>query len=129
MNRKDIRDAYDYYTGKVSDIVRQLAYAGIGVIWILKVGTDNGGIAFDAALVQVLHLYVYALAADLLHYVISSASWGIYNKIKEHQKTPADKDFKAPGIINWPSLVFFWGKTALCGFATFKLLLFFSDKI
>jgi len=37
MKLDDIREQYWFYSGKASDISRQLALAGIGVVWIFKV--------------------------------------------------------------------------------------------
>ncbi len=129
VNRSNIRDAYNTYTGKLSDIVRQLAFAGIGVVWILRVGTESGGIAFAPQLRNVLLFYVFTLTADVLHYIVGSATWGVYNTIKEWQDTPEEEEFHAPRIINWIPLTFFWGKVLLCAYATYKLLMYLAVKI
>ncbi len=34
MNLERARKAYDYYTGKLSDVARQLSFAGIAIIYI-----------------------------------------------------------------------------------------------
>jgi len=36
MNLQDYRDDFYTYSGKASDISRQLAFAGIAIIWIFK---------------------------------------------------------------------------------------------
>ena len=36
MKLKDARDLYYFYSGKTSDLVRQLGLAAIAVIWIFK---------------------------------------------------------------------------------------------
>lgn len=36
MNREFIRENHQYLTGKASDIVRQLAFAALAVVWIFN---------------------------------------------------------------------------------------------
>jgi len=36
MKLKDAREIYYFYSGKTSDLVRQLGLAGIAVIWLFK---------------------------------------------------------------------------------------------
>lgn len=36
MKLVNVRETIDYNTGKTSEIVRQLGFAGIALIWILK---------------------------------------------------------------------------------------------
>ena len=43
MKLKDAREIYYFYSGKTSDLVRQLGLAGIAVIWLFKY--DVQGIA------------------------------------------------------------------------------------
>ena len=69
MKIHEIRDAYYEASGTVSDISRQLAFAGIAVIWVLKVGDGSGGIPFSSELVIPLYCFVSALGLDLLQYV------------------------------------------------------------
>lgn len=37
MQLKDTRESYQFFSGKASEIVRQLGFAGIAVIWVFKV--------------------------------------------------------------------------------------------
>ncbi len=112
MILKDARNAYDYYSGKLSDVVRQLAFAGIAVIWIFKNGASV--IPFDERLVWPLRFLVGALACDLLHYVYASLAWGRFAHMHGKDGTKDADEVEPDEKINWTSLVFFWFKAFLC---------------
>jgi hypothetical protein len=115
MKVSEIRDEYYAATGTVSDLVRQLSFAGIAIIWIFKVGKDqSGGIAFSPAMLIPLAIFVAALGADLLQYIYKSAVWGCLNTYHWRQEQKADADVKISGKWNWPAIVLFWAKAILC---------------
>ena len=127
MTLKDVRISYDYYSAKLSDIVRQLCFAGIAVVWIFRKGTS--GISLDEGLTRALTLFVAALGFDLLHYVYSSAAWGIYAHRKE-KEGHSDEDTVSPhDSINWFSLACFWIKSIGCILAYSLLLDFLNTQI
>ena len=121
MKTKDVRGFYEYHSGKVSDLVRQLGLAGIAVIWVFKVDS-HGAPKIPVDLVLPLTLIVGTLALDFLQYAIASLIWATYNRIKEYQQVGDDVDFLAPRWINWPALICFWGKICLVVSAYFFLL-------
>jgi hypothetical protein len=41
MKLQKARDTYYEYSGKLSDITRQLSFAGIAIVWIFRAG-DKG---------------------------------------------------------------------------------------
>ena len=121
MKLKDARDLYYFFSGKTSDIVRQLALAGVAIVWLFKV--DVAGIPkVPAALILPLSLIVGGLALDLLHYAVATCLWGVYQRRKEKAGTKDDEEFLAPRQFNWPALVLFTGKILLVGSAYFLLL-------
>jgi hypothetical protein len=76
MKLSKLRDDRDYFTGKLSEIIRQLDFAGLAVIWIFRTGgKDSGGISYSDWLIWPMLFLVVSLALDLLHYVYSSAVW------------------------------------------------------
>lgn len=93
MTLKEIREDYVRYSTKVSELSRNLSYAGIGVIWIFKhanisdvdVSTFMGSIPSE--LRYPLILFVAALVLDLLQYVIQTIIWYPYyvGKKKKHK--------------------------------------------
>jgi len=110
MKLKDARDNYYFYSGKTSDLVRQLGLAGIAVIWIFKYEVQ-GVPKIPEALAFPLVLIVLGLAFDLLQYAVATSIWGIFQRRKELSGIAEDSDFLAPKQFNWPGIVFFFLKT------------------
>src|SRR5262245_20433761 len=112
-----LKDAYDRYynrSTKLSDVVRQLNFAGIAIIWLFRTGDKNGGIPFHNFLLWPLGFLIVSATCDLLQYVYASAAWGIFHRNKEKKlRNDSDATFRAPAVINRPTLFFFWGKTGL----------------
>lgn len=122
MKREDTRKAYYWYSEKASDIARQLAFAGIAVIWVFKVdGSDGPAIANEFVWPGVLVLITLTL--DLLQYAWGAAAWGVFNRKQEMKKVPEAEEFEAPRQINWPTLVLFWGKLAMVAAAYVFLII------
>ena len=119
ISYKKARADYYAFSGKVSDICRQLNLAGIAVIWILRTDiAHSGGVAWTKFLIWPLALCVLGLAFDLLQYIWQTAVWGTFQhrKGKETQASidagaPPPRTFEVSERINWPSIGLFWGKT------------------
>jgi len=127
MTLKDVRNSYDYFSGKLSDIVRQLSLAGVAVVWIFRKG--NEGIVIESDLIVPLILFVGALGFDLLHYIYASAAWAIYAHRKEREGH-SDSDTVSPHeSINWVSLGCFWLKALSCVSGFLVLLKFLQTKL
>lgn len=109
MKLEHVRSAYQDYTEKASEIVRQLGFAGIALIWLFRDETA-GDPVISAALLPAGLLIIAALASDLLQYVVGSLVWGIYNRRHERAGVSEDQEFTAHPMLNWPALFFFWGK-------------------
>lgn len=113
MRLSESRDIYNRHTTSLSTASRQLAFAGIAVVWIF-VSKVNGAFVIEEALVWPLFLFVSGLASDLLQYMWASAAWGVYSRRKElDESITKDSEFLAPKEINWPTIGFFWVKSAL----------------
>lgn len=84
MKLEDTRESYQFFSGKASEIVRQLGFAGIAVIWVFKVTVGDRQVV-PPELLPAGILLVSGLTLDLLHYVIGTLIWGIYNRSKEKQ--------------------------------------------
>jgi hypothetical protein len=112
MKLKDARDAYDIFSGKLSDIVRQLSFAGIAVIWIFRVGHESGGIAYSTELLIPLGCFVLTLGLDFLQYLYASIAWSRFHRYKELSGVDNRAEFKAPAWLNIPTLFFFYSKAA-----------------
>ena len=133
MTLEKAREAYYTYSGKLSEITRQLSLAGIAVVWIFRTGDKPAaGIAWSHSLLWPLALFVAALIGDMLQYAYASAAWGIFHRFKEEEihtlplsaEEQANKDFKAPPWINYATDFLFWAK-ALAAFIGYSQLLKF----
>jgi ketopantoate hydroxymethyltransferase len=79
---KDCRDAYGYNSQKAGDVARQLAFAGIGLIWVFRTGADAATKIGPELYLPTLLLGA-GLACDLLQYVVASGIWGFYGRYRE----------------------------------------------
>lgn len=128
MKLKDARELYYFYSGKTSDLVRQLGFAGIAVIWIFKY--DVQGIPkIPQAFLPPLKFIVLGLALDLLQYAVATSIWGIFQRRKEVSGIKDDADFLAPKQFNWPTICFFVLKTASIVIAYVYLLQHLASTI
>jgi hypothetical protein len=129
MKVQEIRNDYYEASGVVSLISRQLNFAGIAVIWLLKVGTNSGGISFSGELLVPLYCFVAALGADLLQYVYKTITLGTLNYFhwRKHKDNEADVDVSPK--INWLTNIFFWGKVTLLIYGYILLLYFIQGKL
>ena len=109
----------DYYdcSSKASDLTRQLAFAGIAVVWIFAIGKDSDKkLAVD--LVWPCIFLVATLAADFLQYVSASAVWGFYYRYLERKGHKDDEDLAWHSEkLTWPQLSFFCLKLILVAVA------------
>jgi len=124
---KDALDNYYVYSGKASDIVRQLALGGIAIIWMFQVAEGSSRM-LPSELFLPLKLIVAALAADLLQYAVGGVLWSMYHRYKE-DRTAEDESFKAPIVINWPAIGFYYTKVVLVIVAYWHLWRFLSLAI
>lgn len=74
MILQDYRETFYTFSGKASDLNRQLAFAGIAIIWLFK--KDNlAGLSIPRELLWPGVLIVLSLGLDMLHYVVASVIW------------------------------------------------------
>lgn len=112
MKLKDARDAYYFYSGKASDVSRQLALAGIALVWIFKVG-DATVLTIPADLMRPALAFVLTLLLDILQYGIGALIWGAFARQRERDSVGDDAEFLAPRQLNWPTVTLFWAKLIL----------------
>ena len=73
---KSISDNASDFREKAGTICRQLAFAGIAVVWLFKLGNDAAA-AIPTDLVVPLALLVVSLALDLFENAVGVLIWGI----------------------------------------------------
>jgi hypothetical protein len=110
---------------KSSEINRQLAFAGIAIIWVFK--TDSGGrqIVPNELFLPGL-LLVLGLSLDLLHYVIKSEMW--YRITRKNEKADI-AEFTVPEWINYPGDILYWIKIAATIIAYVLLIRFLLARL
>ncbi len=128
MNLEKAREFYYFYTGKTSDVARQLSFAAIAIIWLFS---KRDGVEFYIAsdLLLSLKLVVLALVFDLLQYVIGSLLWGVCQRSYEKQGVGEDINFRVFTYINWPTVCCFWLKVTLLALSYVSLFIFLQGIV
>jgi hypothetical protein len=123
MKLPDTRENYQFLTGKLGDISRQLSLAALGIIWIFKTDQPSHRVSVPHYLLWPGILAIASLTFDILQYVYSSIAYGILNRRME-KKLDLDesKEFSFRREINWPTIAFLWMKVAAV-LACYALLL------
>ena len=82
MNLEGYRQTFYTYSGKASDLNRQLDFAGIAIIWLFK--KDAGGhLSLPPEVILPGIFIVASLSLDILQYVVGSIIWRIFYRCKE----------------------------------------------
>ncbi len=131
MNLKNCREAETDYSGTASDVARKLAFAGLAMVWIFKVGVQ-GCPTLPAGLVWATAFIAVGLLFDLTQYVFGASYWTRKVKSKEAELVvdkgrPTEhfdegKEFTIPFWYGRVTDLFFYGKLALVGCAYIALL-------
>lgn len=126
MNLADLQRAKDTNTAKASDVVRQFAFAGIAVVWLLR--SANAAEPIPTALIPALALFGIALTCDLMQYVFGSAIWAIYYRKKLKQQVAETAEFQEPWFITLPAYALFGAKIILSIAAWAVVSCYLSDN-
>lgn len=88
--RKYLETSRDY-TEKASDIVRQLNFAGIGIVWLIFLSNKNSEISNFFILLPLITISI-SLLVDFLQYALGAFIWKEFyiKKINEGIKPDAD---------------------------------------
>lgn len=108
MKIKEVRALSDTFSSKASELCRQLAFAGIAVVWVFK--TTNQNALLPNEFLLPLFLFVVTLGVDFLQYVLGYLEWSIINRIKESRHTCTDEDTDVgdvPWWVNFHTLLFY----------------------
>jgi len=129
MKLSDYRETYYEFSRKASDIARQLAFAGIAVVWLFKVQKqDLPRIPED--LILLVFFLVLVLALDFLQYVFGTFIWGLFQWYQERQLNDVmkDPDLSAPSYLKTPQMICFVAKLLLLVIAYILLLAYVWRK-
>jgi hypothetical protein len=129
MKIQDLRNTYYESSGKVSDLSRQLAFAGVAIIWIFRIGNQSGGIPFSKQLLIPLYCFVLGLALDLGQYIYKTIVWWALNTYHWRKHRSNETDVEVSGWFNVPSNIMFWGKIAFIAYGYFLLLTYIKLQL
>lgn len=128
LTLEKLRDTYQKASQKTSEVIRQLIFAGIALVWIFKV--DKGGRQYvEPALFKPSLLLVSALICDLLHTLSRTLLWGGYRWFKDEENVPETKVFRPHSAINWPGNLFFIAKFVFTAWAYLYILDFLLERV
>jgi hypothetical protein len=122
------RSDYYYFSGAASGVARQSSFAGIALIWVFNTQTDTA-IILPSELLWPTFFLIASLSCDLLHYISSTAIWGLFHRHKEKCGISENSEVNAPTYFNWPALAFFWGKNIFVLLGYCGLLIYVSKAI
>jgi peptidoglycan/LPS O-acetylase OafA/YrhL len=105
MKLKDYKIEYQWYSGKASDIVRHLSFAGIAIIWIFKSQSQNMPKIPDSLLLP-LALFCVSLGSDLLQYVSGYLIWFIFYRYQEMSGIKNDDEIEHSSFLPLPLHIF-----------------------
>lgn len=126
---EDYRKKHYVATKQVSDNVRSLSLAAIGIVWIFKVQTANGGYQLPAGLYCPVILIFAAMALDFLQSFYSSVAWYMVFRCNEKDKVAEDQELKHSAKINWPTYTLFYAKIVCMAVAYGYLLYFLATRV
>lgn len=101
MKLSEIRSAYEAYSGKLSSVNRQLAFAGIAVIWLFRI-SDHGKITIPEGMIIPIFLFVVSFFFDILQLLSQSLIWYSYYWYKRKKGTKEDDEMNEP---EWPNII------------------------
>ncbi|EKO4002955.1 hypothetical protein SPN99_004059 [Vibrio fluvialis] len=130
MNLAFIRQEVDAYTKACSDLSRQMAFAGIAILWVLS-NKESSSISTTLLKDFQLWFFAAALMADLLQYIVGSVFWFyqdrlIESKLKKRFGADTEKieaeDFEVTSLGNTLTWILFFIKVGLVALGYITLL-------
>jgi len=119
---KDVKEDFYTFTTKASEITRQLALAGVGIIWLFMKNLEISGQGL-----YTLKLLILCLVLDFLHAVVPSFLYGYldYGYRKKENKSDASV-VEYIQIIEWPEWILFSLKVFFVVYAYIELWQFLT---
>ncbi len=103
MTLKSVHEAKDIFSSKASELVRQHAFAGIAMIWVIRTGEEgNLWLKWEDALILPLLLFALTLMADFLQYALAADRWNDFFRQQEKAGALPSTPLAAPTSINRP---------------------------
>lgn len=123
MKLQGYRDAFYTFSGKASDLTRQLAFAAIALIWIFK-SDVAGRLSIPSALIYPGVFIVISLILDLAQYCVGSMIWRYFYRAREKEGVSEEAEIQHDLALEYPIYVFFVLKVVCVVIAYVGILLF-----
>ena len=123
MKLQDYRDTFYTFSGKASDLNRQLAFAAIALIWLFKKDVA-GQPAIPHQLILPGALVAASLTLDMLHYCVASFIWRRFYTRKEKEGVSEGAQLDHDASLERPIWIFFVLKI-VCVVAAYLFILIF----
>ncbi len=125
MKLKNLEERSDYYSEKLGNVIRQMNYTAIAVVWLLS--KEGNSIKVTGGLLWVLLFSVASLLMEMFqyfygYYLNDRYFMYIEGKIK-FGEMEEDEEFRWSRLWTWPLHLFFIGKIAF-SISAFACLVF-----
>lgn len=104
MKLEEYKKKSHEYTAKASEIGRQINFAGIGIIWIIKTSNNELNISSSTILIPLVLISI-SLMLDFCQYFFGGLIW--INFYKEKEKQGLSKEFDVTSE-EWRSRILYW---------------------
>ncbi|PKA99102.1 hypothetical protein B0O79_2802 [Flavobacteriaceae bacterium MAR_2009_75] len=111
MELKEYKIKAHEYTAKASEIARQLNFAGIGIIWIVKTAFPDLKLS-EFQLLMPLILISISLLSDFLQYFVGGMIWIAFYRNREEAGISKNTDVQSPEWRNKILYTFYYIKFA-----------------
>lgn len=129
MNLDEVKKVYKDSSGKLSDIVRSLGFAGIALIWMFNRDVAGSKVLPDDLRLPAI-LIVIGLTLDMIQYLYHAIAYWIYFLVKEKSKDITKQtQFKSSVWLPRPIWVLWFLKSISIIAAYICLIRFLSNKL
>jgi hypothetical protein len=130
MKRSNVDEEDKFYSGKTSDVVRQLALLGYAIMWVLKRDTPSGPAVSTEFQLPALFLAL-SLLLDFVQYFSGAIGWTWYNKSLYKAKVEPEANVTPPGRVYYAAYTAFFGKIVflILGYVWLLYRLGWSNKL
>ena len=130
MKLSEYKNDFYEFSGLASSASRQLAFAGIAIIWLFKTSSGDDYNLPSELFIPAAAL-ITSLGSDLLQYVFGAIIWGRFHRKHEKLRSSIEDDpiLEAPAYFNLPIKLFFYLKIFAVLVAYFYLLVFAISAI
>lgn len=131
MKLSEFKTDYYEFSGLASSSSRQLAMAGIALLWLFKSGGGTNTYTLPIELFLPAALLVASLGSDLIQYILGTVIWGAFHRHHENRRKSEDDDpsIEAPPCYSYPITVFFYLKIIFVLVAYFLVLTFALSEV